>query len=135
MHVIYSLSILFGKVSLFGVDGAEFVPSFYRCAGAGHLRDDILHFSEELQKFPNDDDEQRACIMDMGIKALRLVCMPQQLDITSINFFLLVLILFSFWCNSDLIVLYFDPSFFFSPDDYNILCVSELSKSMCLWYM
>ncbi|XP_044494094.1 paladin-like isoform X3 [Mangifera indica] len=42
-----------------------------RCAGAGHLRDDILHFSEELQKFPNDDDEQRAYLMDMGIKALR----------------------------------------------------------------
>ncbi|XP_031251036.1 paladin isoform X1 [Pistacia vera] len=42
-----------------------------RCAGAGHLRDDILYFSEELQKFPNDDDEQRGYIMDMGIKALR----------------------------------------------------------------
>ncbi|XP_044502953.1 paladin-like isoform X2 [Mangifera indica] len=43
-----------------------------RCAGAGHLRDDILHFSEELQKCPNDDDdEQRAYLMDMGVKALR----------------------------------------------------------------
>ncbi|KAK2649886.1 hypothetical protein Ddye_017375 [Dipteronia dyeriana] len=42
-----------------------------RCAGAGHLRDDILVYSKELEKFPNDDDEQRAHLMDMGIKALR----------------------------------------------------------------
>ncbi|KAL5792093.1 hypothetical protein ACOSP7_000687 [Xanthoceras sorbifolium] len=42
-----------------------------RCAGAGHLRDDILLYSKELEKFPNHDDERRACLMDMGIKALR----------------------------------------------------------------
>ncbi|PPD76768.1 hypothetical protein GOBAR_DD26307 [Gossypium barbadense] len=42
-----------------------------RCAGAGHLRDDILHYSKELEKVPSDDDENRACIMDMGVKAMR----------------------------------------------------------------
>ncbi|OAY62029.1 paladin isoform X1 [Manihot esculenta] len=42
-----------------------------KCGGAGHLRDDILYYSKELSKYPDDDDEQRACIMDMGIKALR----------------------------------------------------------------
>ncbi|XP_021661045.1 uncharacterized protein LOC110650395 isoform X2 [Hevea brasiliensis] len=42
-----------------------------KCAGAGHLRDDILYYSKELSKYPDDDDEQRAYIMDMGIKALR----------------------------------------------------------------
>ncbi|CAN6706174.1 unnamed protein product [Malus baccata var. baccata] len=42
-----------------------------RCAGAGHLRDDILYYSKELKKFPDADDEQRACVMDMGIKALK----------------------------------------------------------------
>ncbi|KAG6644830.1 hypothetical protein CIPAW_08G080000 [Carya illinoinensis] len=44
-----------------------------RCGGAGHLRDDILYYSKELEKFPNGDDEHRAYLMDMGIKALRLV--------------------------------------------------------------
>ncbi|XVF22236.1 hypothetical protein REPUB_Repub12eG0156200 [Reevesia pubescens] len=42
-----------------------------RCAGAGHLRDDILHYCKELEEVPNDDDEHRAYLMDMGIKALR----------------------------------------------------------------
>ncbi|XP_048336813.1 uncharacterized protein LOC107426194 isoform X1 [Ziziphus jujuba] len=42
-----------------------------RCAGAGHLRDDILYYSRELEKFPDVDDEHRAYILDMGIKALR----------------------------------------------------------------
>ncbi|KAB2612226.1 paladin-like [Pyrus ussuriensis x Pyrus communis] len=42
-----------------------------RCAGAGHLRDDILYYSKELKKFPDAEDEQRAYLMDMGIKALR----------------------------------------------------------------
>ncbi|BBG98528.1 hypothetical protein Prudu_007949 [Prunus dulcis] len=42
-----------------------------RCAGAGHLRDDILYYSKELEKFPDDDDEHQAYLMDMGIKALR----------------------------------------------------------------
>ncbi|MBA0670197.1 hypothetical protein Goklo_029305, partial [Gossypium klotzschianum] len=44
-----------------------------RCAGAGHIRDDILHYSKELEEVPDDDDEHRAYLMDMGIKALRLV--------------------------------------------------------------
>ncbi|XP_045796771.1 paladin-like [Trifolium pratense] len=42
-----------------------------RCAGAGHIRDDILHYNREFQKFTDDDDEERAYLMDMGIKALR----------------------------------------------------------------
>ncbi|KAK4573001.1 hypothetical protein RGQ29_031107 [Quercus rubra] len=42
-----------------------------RCKGAGHLQDDILDYSKELEKFPNDDDEHRAYFMDMAIKALR----------------------------------------------------------------
>ncbi|XP_050251484.1 uncharacterized protein LOC126698360 isoform X1 [Quercus robur] len=42
-----------------------------RCKGAGHLRDDILDYSKELEKLPNDDDEHRAYFMDMAIKALR----------------------------------------------------------------
>ncbi|XVF72882.1 hypothetical protein PTKIN_Ptkin12aG0156200 [Pterospermum kingtungense] len=44
-----------------------------RCAGAGHLRDDILYYSKKLEKVPSDDEEHRAYLMDMGIKALRLV--------------------------------------------------------------
>lgn len=42
-----------------------------RCAGAGNLRHDILFYSKELEKFSNGDDEHRAYLMDMGIKALR----------------------------------------------------------------
>ncbi|KAJ1425576.1 Protein-tyrosine phosphatase-like [Sesbania bispinosa] len=42
-----------------------------RCAGAGHLRDDILYYSKEFEKFTDGDDEERAYLMDMGIKALR----------------------------------------------------------------
>ncbi|KAJ6879745.1 hypothetical protein NC652_033144 [Populus alba x Populus x berolinensis] len=38
---------------------------------AGHLRDDILYYNKELRKSRDDDDEQRAYLMDMGIKALR----------------------------------------------------------------
>ncbi|KAK5783849.1 hypothetical protein PVK06_038365 [Gossypium arboreum] len=44
-----------------------------RCAGTRHLRDDILHYSKELEKVPSDDDENRAYIMDMGVKGMRLV--------------------------------------------------------------
>ncbi|KAJ4969553.1 hypothetical protein NE237_016254 [Protea cynaroides] len=42
-----------------------------RCAGAGNLRDDILYYRQELEKCTDGDDENRACLMDMGIKALR----------------------------------------------------------------
>ncbi|ONK62990.1 uncharacterized protein A4U43_C07F10250 [Asparagus officinalis] len=42
-----------------------------RCAGAGHLRDDILSYKKRLEKSCNDDDETRTYLMDMGIKALR----------------------------------------------------------------
>ncbi|XP_042044508.1 paladin-like isoform X2 [Salvia splendens] len=42
-----------------------------RCAGAGHLRDDILYYSKELERLSNDSDEHQAHLVDMGIKALR----------------------------------------------------------------
>ncbi|TYJ09245.1 hypothetical protein E1A91_A11G128200v1 [Gossypium mustelinum] len=40
------------------------------CAGTRHLRADILHYSKELEKVPSDDDENRAYIMDMGVKGM-----------------------------------------------------------------
>ncbi|KAJ8748544.1 hypothetical protein K2173_003445 [Erythroxylum novogranatense] len=42
-----------------------------KCAGAGHLRDDIYYYSKELRKFRDGDDEHRAQLKDMGMKALR----------------------------------------------------------------
>ncbi|KAL2661139.1 hypothetical protein AAZV13_03G184600 [Glycine max] len=42
-----------------------------RCAGAGHIREDILYYNREFEKFIDDDDEERGYLMDMGIKALR----------------------------------------------------------------
>ncbi|CAJ1871832.1 unnamed protein product [Sphenostylis stenocarpa] len=43
-----------------------------RCAGAGHIREDILYYNREFEKFTDDDEEEeRAYLMDMGIKALR----------------------------------------------------------------
>lgn len=45
------------------------------------MRDDILDYSKELEKFPNDDDEHRAYFMDMAIKALRLVHVSQQFSL------------------------------------------------------
>jgi hypothetical protein len=42
-----------------------------RCAGAGHLRGDIAYYTKELEKFSDSDDEHRAYLMDMAIKALR----------------------------------------------------------------
>lgn len=44
-----------------------------RCAGAGHLRDDILYYSKELEKHASSNCEDRTHLMDMGVKALRLV--------------------------------------------------------------
>ncbi|CAA7030575.1 unnamed protein product [Microthlaspi erraticum] len=41
------------------------------CAGAGHLREDIVHYTKELNKLPITKDETRSYIMDMGVKALR----------------------------------------------------------------
>jgi len=46
---------------------------FNRCAGAGHIRDDILYYIREFEKFTDDDDEERAYLFDMGIKALRYI--------------------------------------------------------------
>lgn len=45
----------------------------HRCGGAGHLRDDILQYKKALEKCNSHDDEARSYLMDMGIKALRLV--------------------------------------------------------------
>lgn len=41
------------------------------CAGAGHLRDDILYYSKELEKHASSNCEDRTHLMDMGVKALR----------------------------------------------------------------
>ncbi|KAK4406864.1 hypothetical protein Sango_0267400 [Sesamum angolense] len=60
-----------------------------KCAGAGHLRDDILYYSKELEKLSNDSDEHRAYLVDMGIKALRryffLIAFRSYLYSTSAN--------------------------------------------------
>ncbi|XP_057829529.2 uncharacterized protein LOC131040594 isoform X1 [Cryptomeria japonica] len=40
-----------------------------RCAGAGHLRNDILYYKKLLEECVDDDD--RSYLSDMGIKALR----------------------------------------------------------------
>lgn len=50
----------------------DLLQLFKRCAGAGHLRDEILHYRKELEKCPGEDDERQSYLMDMGIKALRL---------------------------------------------------------------
>ncbi|KAK4783955.1 hypothetical protein SAY86_018323 [Trapa natans] len=44
-----------------------------RCGGAGHIRDDILYYRNELEKTYNSeaDEEHRAYLIDMGTKALR----------------------------------------------------------------
>ncbi|CAN1855732.1 PALD1 [Linum perenne] len=42
-----------------------------KSAGAGHLRDDIFRYTNKLRNFCDGDDERRAHLMDMGIKALR----------------------------------------------------------------
>ncbi|KAF0922499.1 hypothetical protein E2562_037404 [Oryza meyeriana var. granulata] len=42
-----------------------------RCVGAGHLREDIMHYRKALQDCSPDDDEGWSCLMDMGTKALR----------------------------------------------------------------
>lgn len=60
----YPRSFLFSNFSLLS-----------RCGGAGHVRDDILYYRKELEKMYNyeEDEEHRAYLVDMGIKALRLV--------------------------------------------------------------
>ncbi|XP_047316660.1 paladin-like isoform X2 [Impatiens glandulifera] len=42
-----------------------------RCAGAGHLKDDIVYYNKELEKLSDGDDDQKSFLMYMGIKALR----------------------------------------------------------------
>ncbi|KAJ6803183.1 paladin [Iris pallida] len=60
------------RVLIYGPKSKEEVDLVIeRCAGAGHLRDDILHYRKEVEKYPNGDDEARSYLMDMGIKALR----------------------------------------------------------------
>ncbi|RWR94458.1 paladin isoform X2 [Cinnamomum micranthum f. kanehirae] len=60
------------RVLLYGPKSKAEVDSVIeRCAGAGHLRDDILHYRKELEKCSDADEEKRAYLMDMGIKPLR----------------------------------------------------------------
>ncbi|CAN4112701.1 unnamed protein product [Withania somnifera] len=42
-----------------------------RCAGAGHLGEDIVHYSQKWERKSEEDEECRAYLMDMGITALR----------------------------------------------------------------
>lgn len=42
-----------------------------RCAGAGHIRDDIVHHTRELKEACYGSEEHRAYVTDMGVKALR----------------------------------------------------------------
>ncbi|MCD7462345.1 hypothetical protein HAX54_048303 [Datura stramonium] len=51
--------------------GHIFLSIFQRCAGAGHLGEDILQYSQELERKLDEDEERRAYLMDMGIRALR----------------------------------------------------------------
>lgn len=51
------------------------------------MRDDILYYSKELKKFPDDYDDRHACLMDMGIKALRFVHTIRGLFSTPFLFF------------------------------------------------
>lgn len=44
----------------------------YRCAGAGHIRDDIVSYTKELKQASHGNEEQQASLIDMGVKALRL---------------------------------------------------------------
>ncbi|KAF3633899.1 putative glucose-1-phosphate adenylyltransferase large subunit 2, chloroplastic-like [Capsicum annuum] len=48
-----------------------FLSIFQRCAGAGHLGEDIVQYSQELERKLDEDEERRAYVMDMGIRALR----------------------------------------------------------------
>ncbi|WOL11986.1 paladin [Canna indica] len=60
------------RVLVYGPKSKQEVDNIIdRCAGAGNLRDDILHYKRELDKCPSDDDDHRSYLMDMGIKALR----------------------------------------------------------------
>ncbi|KAF9620478.1 hypothetical protein IFM89_013095 [Coptis chinensis] len=42
-----------------------------RCAGAGHLQGDVLHYRKEIERCLDVDDENKSYLVDMGIKALR----------------------------------------------------------------
>ncbi|TYI00405.1 hypothetical protein ES332_A11G132600v1 [Gossypium tomentosum] len=80
--VAYAMAIICCRLDakafiLFHILGNQFfIPALchltFQCAGTRHLRADILHYSKELEKVPSDDDENRAYIMDMGVKGMRL---------------------------------------------------------------
>ncbi|KAF9595608.1 hypothetical protein IFM89_001357 [Coptis chinensis] len=40
-----------------------------RCEGAGHLRDNVLHYRKEIERCLDVDDENKSYLVDMGIKA------------------------------------------------------------------
>uniref|UniRef100_A0A803M784 Paladin n=1 Tax=Chenopodium quinoa TaxID=63459 RepID=A0A803M784_CHEQI len=42
-----------------------------RCAGAGHIRDDIVYYTKELKQVCDGNEEHQAYLIDMGVKALR----------------------------------------------------------------
>ncbi|ERN03230.1 hypothetical protein AMTR_s00003p00177190 [Amborella trichopoda] len=60
------------RVLIYGPKCKEEVDTVIdRCAGAGHLRNDILYYKKKLEKSAHLDEESRSYLMDMGIKALR----------------------------------------------------------------
>ncbi|KAF3794398.1 Paladin protein [Nymphaea thermarum] len=72
VHGDYRDILSLTRVLMYGPQSkAEVDAIIDRCAGAGNLRDDILHYRKELQKCSDIDDENMAYLMDMGIKALR----------------------------------------------------------------
>lgn len=58
---------------LLNIFSDSFFSIFQRCAGAGHLGEDIVQYSQELERKLDEDEERRAYLMDMGIRALRLI--------------------------------------------------------------
>uniref|UniRef100_A0A803M783 Uncharacterized protein n=1 Tax=Chenopodium quinoa TaxID=63459 RepID=A0A803M783_CHEQI len=49
----------------------EFWLSCALCAGAGHIRDDIVYYTKELKQVCDGNEEHQAYLIDMGVKALR----------------------------------------------------------------
>ncbi|KAL6009023.1 hypothetical protein ACLOJK_022250 [Asimina triloba] len=60
------------RVLMYGPKSKEEVDSIIeRCAGAGHLRDDVFHYRKDLENCHDCDEEKRSHLEDMGKKALR----------------------------------------------------------------
>ncbi|KAK4766546.1 hypothetical protein SAY87_008188 [Trapa incisa] len=70
----YSDILNLTRVLIYGPKSKSDVDTIInRSSGAGHLRDDILHYRKELEKIYSyeENEERRSYLLDMGIKALR----------------------------------------------------------------